>query len=143
MGHVHVDARIRATRAAQAVRFLVDTGASYALLPQALADGIGVLALPPVAVSLANGAQVAYPVGTFILELLGREAPVTTFIVPDGDDVEPLLGVEALEGLGLAVDPSSGQLRPTRARAVLLVSVRSGRAPRSRRRRARPKGRAR
>jgi len=27
---------------------------------------------------------------------------------------EPLLGVMALEALGLAVDPASGELRPTR-----------------------------
>jgi clan AA aspartic protease len=127
MGHVYVDAQVTATQTA-AVRFLVDTGASYALLPQTLADALGVVTLPkPVRVSLANGHEVAYPVGTFVIELAGREAPVTTYVVPDHPGVEPLLGVEALEGLGLAVDPASGQLTPTRARSALLVGLVSSR----------------
>ena len=37
---------------------------------------------------------------------------------------EPLLGVEALEALGLAVDPTTHTLRPTRAHAVLAVGLR-------------------
>jgi hypothetical protein len=49
-----------------------------------------------------------------------REAPATVLVAPAG--TEPLLGVEAL---GLGVDPASGTLKPTRARAVLAVGVRT------------------
>jgi aspartyl protease family protein len=128
MGHVYVDARVSATRGSRKIRFMIDTGASFALLPRSIADAIGVLPLPKkVPTALANGARQLLPVGTFVIELLGRTAPVTTFILPDRKNVEPLLGVESLEGLGLAVDPSSGQLKPTRARAVMLVGIRTPR----------------
>jgi aspartyl protease family protein len=124
MGHVYVDAQVTAQRA-QTVRFLVDTGASYSLLPRAVADALGVVTLPtPLRVSLANGKPELYPVGTVLIELAGRQGAMTTLVGPDGPDVEPLLGVEALEGLGLAVDPTSGTLTPTRPRAALLVGVR-------------------
>ncbi len=127
MGHVHVDAEVTAQRTAS-VRFLVDTGASYALLPRSVAEAIGVVTLPePWVVSLANGAEEAYPVGTVGVTLAGRRAPVTTLVAPDREGLEPLLGVEALEVLGLAVDPTTGTLTPTRPRAALLVGIRPGR----------------
>jgi len=44
---------------------------------------------------------------------------VTTLIAPAGS--EPLLGAEALEVLGLAIDPRDGSLHPTRAHAVMAV----------------------
>jgi predicted aspartyl protease len=59
------------------------------------------------------------------MKLNGREAGVTVRIAPEG--AEALLGVEALEALGLAVDPVSRQLRPTRAHGVLAVGVRPNR----------------
>jgi predicted aspartyl protease len=64
-------------------------------------------------------------VGTVLVRLLGREAGDTALIARRG--AEPVLGVEALEALGLTVDPRSRKLKPTRARAVLLVSTRPGR----------------
>ena len=50
---------------------------------------------------------------------------MTVLIAPQG--AEPLLGVEALEALGLMVDPVSHALKPTRAHAVLAVGVRANR----------------
>jgi predicted aspartyl protease len=64
-------------------------------------------------------------VGTVLVRLLGREAGDTALIARRG--AEPVLGVEALEALGLTVDRRSRKLKPTRARAVLLVSTRPGR----------------
>ena len=53
------------------------------------------------------------------------EAGDTALIARRG--AEPVLGVEALEALGLTVDPRSRKLTPSRARAVLLVSTRPAR----------------
>jgi predicted aspartyl protease len=61
--------------------------------------------------------------GTVLVRLEGREAGDTVLIGPRG--VDPLLGVEALEALGLAVDPRSGRLKKTRAHGALLVGVRN------------------
>lgn len=122
MGHVHVDAEIVGNEARRTVRFLVDTGATWSLLPERLATELGVpLLVEPMRVSLANNEVCLARVGVVQIRLAGREAAMTTLVLPDG---EPLLGVEALEGLGLKVDPTTHALEPTRPRAGLLVGVR-------------------
>ena len=60
-------------------------------------------------------------VGVALVRIDGREAPATILI---GAVEEPILGVETLEALGLAVDPSSGTLKPSRAYAVRLGGIR-------------------
>jgi predicted aspartyl protease len=62
--------------------------------------------------------------GVIRVRLEGREAGDTVLLGPRGS--EPLLGVEALEALGLAVDSRAGKLRKTRAYGVMLVGVRAG-----------------
>ena len=121
MGHVHVDARVFARRSAR-VRFLVDTGATYSVVPP---DRARRLEAPPTAarftVTLADGTRRRVRGCTLGVELVGRTAPMTALLVARA---EPLLGVEALEALGLRVNPTSRALEPTRAHAVLLVGVR-------------------
>lgn len=51
------------------------------------------------------------------VKTLDREAVVFVSIM---DTPEPLLGVEALEALDLTVDPSTGELKPTRPYGLLL-----------------------
>ena len=50
-----------------------------------------------------------------------REAPATILVA---DVAEPILGVETLEVLGLAVDPRRRRLRPTRPWAVRITGFR-------------------
>jgi clan AA aspartic protease len=122
MGHVFVDAQLSWTTS-ETVRFLVDTGATYTVLPEDIAGRLGIAVSPlPMQVSLADGSSRPMHFGTVLVKLEGREAGMTVLIAPAG--AEPLLGVEALEALGLAVDPTSHQLRPTRARTVLAVGAR-------------------
>jgi clan AA aspartic protease len=122
MGHLYADADLAWDRE-ERVRVLVDTGATYALLPEDLADRLGLVRSPrPVTVTLADGRQCALQLASVLVRLEGREAGATVLIAPRG--AEPLLGVEALEALGLTVDPTSGRLTPTRAHAVLAVGVR-------------------
>ena len=103
---------------------LVDTGATFALLPEDLVDRLGLVrAARPASVELADATRRAFPFTTVLVRLEGREAPATALIAAGG--TEPLLGGEALEALGLRVDPASGALEPTRAGAVLAVGVRS------------------
>ncbi len=118
MGYVFVDARVFGRRSAK-IRFLVDTGSTYAVIPVALADRLDLPHLPRrFRVKLADGRVKALPASTMGIELLGRTAPATVVLVPDG---EPLLGVETLEGLGLRVNPSKERLEASRANAVLAV----------------------
>jgi predicted aspartyl protease len=128
VGHVSVDARVYARRTAT-TRFLVDTGATYAIVPPALAQRVG--ATPSAArfrVTLADGATRVLRACTMGVEVRGRSAPMTALLLPRA---APLLGVAALEALGLRVNPATRTLEPTRAHAALLVSARpDARAPR-------------
>ena len=111
---------IRAKRNAR-VRFLVDSGATQSLIPPELASRVGLE--PSVVretVRLATGRTVRLPMAVGLVRIDGREAGAIFWIGPCD---EPLLGVEALEALGLALDPSRRRLRPTRPYATRLGGV--------------------
>ncbi|MBI4607260.1 MAG: aspartyl protease family protein [Planctomycetes bacterium] len=123
MGHLHVVADIGWKRRLK-TRMLVDTGATHSVLPIDLARRLGIPKSPrKIKVELAGGTRKDMGLGTIVVRLLGREAGDTVLLAPRG--TEPLLGVEALEALGLAVDPTRRKLKPSRARGVLLVGVRT------------------
>ena len=123
MGHVVVNAELAGAKR-ERVRMLVDTRATYTVLPAELAKRLKITVAPRrLNVRLADGRRKSMRVGTVFIRLLGREAADTALIGPAG--IEPLLGAEALEALGLAVDPTSRKLKPTRAHGVLLVSIRA------------------
>jgi predicted aspartyl protease len=103
MGFVSVKGLIgRSQEAAQEVEFLVDTGSRYTVISPDLARD---LSIPPTVVTqaiLANSSRVDMGTAMAYLKLLDREGavPVGMLEVP-----VPLLGVTALELLGLRVDP--------------------------------------
>ena len=57
----------------------------------------------------ANGQPVEYEVGFARLAFLGEETVVQVIFGPPG--VEPILGVVALENVGVTVDPTTRTLR--------------------------------
>ncbi len=121
MGHVYQDVVLTSARKKK-VRMLVDTGATFSLISSALAKELGIKPLPgKVRVELADGSIVSQKAGSVMVRIDDREAPATVLI---GRNVEPLLGVETLEALGLAVDPSSEELIPTRSFTVRLGGYR-------------------
>ena len=121
MGHVYQNVRLRAEKATT-VRMLVDTGATFSVIPASLARAVGI-ARPrrSVRVRLADGRRVRLGADVAILQINGREAPATILV---GDVDEPILGVEALEALGLTVDPKRKRLSPSRPYAVRLGGYR-------------------
>lgn len=129
MGHVYVDAEVFAQRRVS-VRFLVDTGATYTIVPTAVARAAGATPLPTrFKVSLADGSRRSLQACTMGIQIGRRTAPMTVLLLPGG---EPLLGVESLEALGLRVNPATRKLEPTRAQTALLVSLRPAPAGRTR-----------
>ncbi|MDI7268469.1 MAG: retroviral-like aspartic protease family protein, partial [Myxococcota bacterium] len=115
VGHVIQKVKLAALRE-EVVAMPVDTGATYSLISPDLADRLGVARFPRKhVITPAGGRRLDAEVGLMMVEI-GDRAAATTAIVRPCD--EPLLGVEALEVLGLAVDPASGTLVPTRAYAV-------------------------
>jgi len=116
VGHIYVDAILRGARGARTVRMLVDTGATYTIVPPELADEIGLVRLPfRTEVTLADGRRAEVEAGVAELSVEGRRAPVTVLVMPVE---EPLLGSESLEALGLKPNPEAGRLEPSRGYAV-------------------------
>lgn len=90
---------------------LIDTGSSALVLPKAVAEQIGVEALGEMEVELADGTLRKVDYGVVEVEIAQRRAPGVAAIVEGG---EVCIGVEALERLGLALDPVTGEIYPSR-----------------------------
>jgi len=93
------------------LEFIVDTGATLSVIPQEIAEELGVQAEEKRIFQLANGAHVARDIGHagFVYEGRRRILPV---VIGEHGDV-PLLGAVTLESLGYEVDPVHKTLRPT------------------------------
>ena len=120
MGHAYQRLTLAAVNE-EDLTILVDTGATYSLIPPALADRLGVTPLQWKTIILADGRRIEAKVGSVMVRIGDRSA-TSTVVIADCD--EPLLGVAALNALGLAVDPTSGTLTPTRSYTVRLGGIR-------------------
>lgn len=90
------------------VAALMDTGASYTMLPSSLLGRLGVPVTAKRSFVLASGEQIRRDVGATWVRIDGRE--VMTVVV-FGDDAGPaLLGAVTLEEFGLGVDPLGQEL---------------------------------
>ena len=112
MGATHVTVTIR--NPAQPERtweglFLVDTGATDCLVPRPHLEAIGLKPKGRRLYQLADGSDHVLPVTTADIEFMG-EIVGGTIIFGDAE-AEPLLGVTALESVGIEVDPRSQTLK--------------------------------
>jgi clan AA aspartic protease len=94
----------------QTVRVLVDTGATYTMLPQDIVDALGCPAFSMRAVQLADGRSAMWPITSVLVTLEGQELPTVCLVAPVGSD--SLLGAVTLEEFGFSVEPVSGRLVP-------------------------------
>jgi len=93
-------------------KLLVDTGATYTVIPREIAEKVGVHVTPySVELILADKGRRKAEIGVAEIEVEARRAPVDVAIVDDGF---PLLGVQALEVLGFEVNPITKKLEPYR-----------------------------
>ncbi len=116
MGITFVEGAVRGPQGAeQRVRFLIDSGAMYSLLPEPVWRAIGLEPTRTEEFHLADGTAVRLPVSECVIALPQGEhhSPV---ILGDPGDVQPLLGVVTLEELGLVFDPFHQTLHPMRLR---------------------------
>ena len=89
---------------------LVDTGASYTMVPANLLKELGVEPFDTIRLSLADGRPVNYDIGRAVATI--DERTERTLVLFGEDGSLPLLGAYTLEGLRLAVDPAEGRLVP-------------------------------
>jgi clan AA aspartic protease len=117
LGITYIEGRVKGpTGKEDQVNFLVDSGASYSVLPKKTWETIGLLPVREHTFVLADGSTVTRKVSECHIALPQGEAH-TPVVLGEADD-EALLGVVTLEILGLVFDPFKRTLRPMR---MLLV----------------------
>ncbi|HIJ73482.1 MAG TPA: clan AA aspartic protease [Candidatus Hydrogenedentes bacterium] len=89
--------------------FLVDTGAVDCLVPRKELVGIGLAPKGQRTYELADGSEVRMDITTGDVEFMGEIVGAT--IILGADDAEPILGVTALESVGIEVDPQNQRLK--------------------------------
>jgi len=113
MGVTHINGVVTGPTGKQAkVRFLVDSGAKYTLLPY---DDWRAIELPrkrSMSFVLADGTAIERDVAECHIALPQGEAHTPVVLGEEGD--EPLLGVVTLEILGLVLNPFNRTLQPMR-----------------------------
>lgn len=89
--------------------FLVDAGAVDCLAPARHLRAIGLEPRSKRTYELADGSEVRMDIAGAELEFMGDI--VWTTVVFGADNAEPILGVTALESVGIEVDPRSQRLK--------------------------------
>jgi predicted aspartyl protease len=106
MGLAHVTTQVRnlaCSGTPYEADFMVDTGAVDCLGPADRLRAAGIRPEAKAVYELANGEPVEYEYGFARVALMGQETVVQIIFGPD--DAEPILGVVALENMGVTVDP--------------------------------------
>ena len=112
MGIIHVDGTVRGSGGEAAVRFLVDSGAMYSLLPNQVWQAIGLSPRRRERFALADGTRVERDMSECYI-VLPQGAGHSPVILGEAGD-EALLGVVTLEILGLMLNPFTRELQPMR-----------------------------
>ena len=105
------------TGATETVNALVDTGATYSMIPASVLEGLGIVPARLRRFLVANGERVEYQTALAYFETGGYEGEARVVFGPEG---QYLLGATALEDMLLVVDPIGKRLIPEEA---LLMQV--------------------
>lgn len=95
------------------LELLVDTGSTYTWVRRGRLEALGVKPMGRRRFKSIEGRIIERDVGEAIIECLERRA-TTVVVFAENNDYE-VLGLHALEGLGLEVDPITKQLREVEA----------------------------
>ena len=88
---------------------LVDTGAVTMVIPEDVAQALGLSVIQVHTVTLADGSKRDLPTVGLRIEILGRQMPCAAYVTPAG--TTPLIGQIPLEYLDLVVDPNTREVR--------------------------------
>jgi len=89
--------------------FLVDTGATDCLVPRDCLESIGLKPAGERVYELADGTELTLDITVARVEFMGEIVGSTIVYADPG--TEPLLGVTALESVGIEVDPKNQTLK--------------------------------
>ena len=120
MGIIRIDAAVRNPAELDRVwegKFLVDTGAINCVVPRQHLESIGIAPKAQQTYRMADGTRVRMDIAVAEIVLMGELAGCTIVFADEG--AEPLLGVTALEAVGIEIDPQNQKL--TKLPATLLT----------------------
>jgi len=123
LGYVRVNVKVRnpQQRILEAeVELLADTGAIYSIIPSKMLESIKIERRSMRRMRLADGRIIERHLGIAEIEVRGETAHSNVIFGEDED--ASVLGVTALEELGLQVDPVTRELKPME---LLLLSAAS------------------
>jgi clan AA aspartic protease len=112
MGLTRIDVTLKSpgkSKRTYSDHFLVDTGATDSMAPASSLRSIGIKPVGERAYELADGTKKKYQFGLAEIRFLNEITAGRVIFGPD--DVEPILGVTALESAGITVDPANQTLR--------------------------------
>lgn len=117
MGHLHTDMTVRGSKATVELKnVLIDTGATYTVLPEQILGEIGAWGpMPEVEVALGDGKKVKAKAYGVAIKIEGVEAPSISITF---EGAQTVIGVETLESIGLKLDPTTGKLEFTRPKGM-------------------------
>lgn len=112
MGLTRIEVALKrpgASRRSYRSEFLVDTGATDSMAPASQLRSIGIKPIGERAYELADGTKQKFQFGLAEIRFMNEITAGRVIFGPD--DVEPILGVTALESAGITVDPANQTLR--------------------------------
>jgi len=113
MGIMYVEGLVKGpTGKQESVEFLIDSGATYSLLPKAAWEAIDLKPERTLSFTLADGTSVQRSVSEAFIAFPQGQAHTPVILGEEGD--EALLGVVTLEILGLVLNPFDRTLHPMR-----------------------------
>lgn len=113
MGLTYIEATISnpaRPRKRERVKFLVDSGAAYSVVPQAVLRRVGVKPRSKRNFILADGSTVTRRMGEALFRFNNHEGTSPVIFGQKGDSA--LFGSVSLEVLGFVLDPLKRELRP-------------------------------
>jgi len=122
MGMTYSEVTVAGRSATRKLTLIVDTGSLYTWISRERLRGIGVKPIAKRTFRTITGEEITRDVGEATFEIIGERA--TRIVVFAEQDDSEVLGVDALEGLGLEVDPTTKELRKVRALAAYLSAAR-------------------
>jgi aspartyl protease family protein len=112
MGITYIEGTVTGPTGTRILDFLVDSGATYTLLPHEVWQAIGLAAKRSITFALGDGSRIERQVSECHITLSVGEGHSPVILGEPGDDA--LLGVVTLENLGLVFNPFSRTLHPMR-----------------------------
>ena len=128
MGLTYVTVRLSAdlnSRKYYSSEFLVDTGATDTMAPAKALRKAGIKPVGRTVYELADGRVVEYEFGVVTIQFMGEITAGRVIFAAPG--TEPLLGVTALESVGIIVDPANKTLKRLPAIPLKSASIPRGR----------------